>query len=151
MRTRTWTWFSVTIAAGVVLLGLELATGRQVGAQQPAPTPTPVVLAALGPWQIVDPSFTALPGAKAYWGVLNRAAFRIEVPDNWNGDLVMYAHGYPGEGPQLTVSPSYNRAHFIAQGFAWAASSCSANGYDPDVCVTDTLALRDYFIHHWGQ
>src|SRR5689334_832117 len=26
-------------------------------------------------------------------GVLNGAAYRVEVPANWNGKLVMYAHG----------------------------------------------------------
>ncbi len=134
----------------LVVGAAALARGTPAGLAQPAPTPPPVI-APLGAWNIADPSFAALPGAQAYWGVLDRAAYRIEVPDAWNGDLVMFAHGYQGEGQLLTVVPSPNRAHYIANGFAWAASSCSANGYAPDICMDDTLALRAYFIQHWGQ
>jgi hypothetical protein len=42
------------------------------------------------PRYFVDESrlaFTALPGATAYFGVHTNAGYRIEVPDNWNGDL----------------------------------------------------------------
>ena len=34
--------------------------------------------------------FITLPGASAHFGVLEEAGYRIEVPDNWNGDLVMW-------------------------------------------------------------
>ena len=27
-------------------------------------------------------------------GEINGAKFRIDIPDNWNGGLVMYCHGY---------------------------------------------------------
>src|ERR1700733_8740129 len=27
-------------------------------------------------------------------GVINGAAFRIDIPENWNGGLVVYCHGY---------------------------------------------------------
>ena len=51
----------------------------------------------------VDPAslpFPALAGTSTsrYWGITNGAGWRIEVPDNWNGDLVLYAHGYAGTG-----------------------------------------------------
>ena len=44
--------------------------------------------------------FAALAGTSTtrYWGISNGAGWRIEVPDNWNGDLVLYAHGYAGDG-----------------------------------------------------
>ena len=49
--------------------------------------------------------FTALPGTTTTrtWGELDGAGYRIEVPANWNGDLVMWAHGYRGTGAELTV------------------------------------------------
>ena len=47
--------------------------------------------------------FEALPGATALWGVHKGAGYQIEVPDDWNGDLVMYAHGFRGNGTELTV------------------------------------------------
>ena len=74
-------------------------------------------------------------------GVLNGAAYRIEVPANWNGRLVMYAHGYAGEGNTLGVSNPSIRRHLIQNGYAWAASSYSKNFYDVRVGVEDTNAL----------
>lgn len=38
-------------------------------------------------------------------GEIAGAAWIAQVPENWNGDLVIYAHGYRGEGTALTVDP----------------------------------------------
>lgn len=43
--------------------------------------------------------FDAYPGFEdttRLWGVHAGAGYRIEVPANWNGDLVMWAHGLGG-------------------------------------------------------
>ena len=85
--------------------------------------------------------FTALPGATAYWGVHTGAGYRAEVPDNWNGTLVMWAHGFRGAGLELTVDNHPLRALLIPLGFAWAASSYSRNDYDVTSGVQDTQAL----------
>lgn len=93
-----------------------------------------------------NPAFTALAGATAYYGVADSgAAWRIEVPDNWNGDLVLYAHGYAGTGNTLTVQNPSLRAHLIANGYAWAASSYQANGYVPGTGAEDTYDLINIF------
>jgi hypothetical protein len=76
-----------------------------------------------------------------YAGVLGGAAYRIEVPANWNGKLVMYAHGYAGTGAALNVSNPSIRRHLIQQGYAWAASSYSKNYYDVRAGVEDTNKL----------
>lgn len=79
-------------------------------------------------------------------GVLNGAGYRIEVPKNWNGKLVMYAHGYAGTGNELVVTtPSTLRAYLVANGYAWAASSYTKNYYDVRVGVEDTNALANEF------
>jgi fermentation-respiration switch protein FrsA (DUF1100 family) len=82
-----------------------------------------------------------------YQSVFEHAAFDIEVPPNWNGDLVMYAHGYRGQGTVLTVDPPPFglRAKLIAQGFAWAASSYYDNGYDVQAGVLSTHDLAQHF------
>ncbi|KQP45152.1 alpha/beta hydrolase [Pseudorhodoferax sp. Leaf274] len=88
--------------------------------------------------------FAALAGAPEtdrWWGVLGGAGYRVEVPKNWNGMLVMYAHGYGGTGPTVTVSDAPIRAHLVAKGYAWAASSFSKNYYDVRAGVEDTNAL----------
>ena len=89
--------------------------------------------------------FEALPGATAYWGVHTGAGYRIEVPDNWNGDLVMWAHGFRGTGLELTVTNHPLRNLLIPLGYAWAASSYSRNAYDVTTGVQDTHALVKRF------
>ena len=89
---------------------------------------------------------TADTDATSRWsGVLNGASYRIEVPVNWNGKLVMYAHGYAGTGAGLSVSNPSIRRHLITNGYAWAASSYSKNYYDVRVGIEDTNALAQEF------
>ncbi len=85
---------------------------------------------------VVDVSTTS-----RWAGVLNGAAYQVEVPANWNGKLVMYAHGYAGTGNTLFVLQPLIRRYLIQNGYAWAASSYSKNYYDVRVGVEDTNAL----------
>lgn len=100
--------------------------------------PTATTFAAMAPasGDVVDMSTTS-----RWAGTLDGAAYLVEVPANWNGKLVMYAHGYAGTGTTLNVGPPSIRRHLIQQGYAWAASSYSANFYDVRAGVEDTNAL----------
>ncbi|MGN6246532.1 MAG: esterase [Motilibacteraceae bacterium] len=71
------------------------------------------------------------------------SVYRIEVPKHWNGQLVLWEHGYRGTDPTLYVDdPDYGlREHYVEQGYAWAASSYSANGYDIPAAVSSTHRL----------
>jgi pimeloyl-ACP methyl ester carboxylesterase len=89
--------------------------------------------------------FEALPGATAYWGVHTGAGYRIEVPEAWNGDLVVWAHGFAGTGEELLVQDHPLRPFLIANGYAWAASSYRRNDYDVANGVQDTHALTKFF------
>lgn len=86
-------------------------------------------------------ALASYPDTHRWWGELGGAGYRVEVPKNWNGMLVMYAHGYAGTGPALNVSNPRIREHLVAQGYAWAASSYSANYYDVRAGVEDTNRL----------
>jgi fermentation-respiration switch protein FrsA (DUF1100 family) len=99
---------------------------------------TATTFAAMAPaaGDVVDMSTTS-----RWAGVLGGASYRIEVPADWNGKLVMYAHGYAGTGEQLGVSNPSIRRHLIQNGYAWAASSYSKNYYDVRAGVEDTNAL----------
>jgi acetyl esterase/lipase len=89
-----------------------------------------------------DPSDVTPMNTTSRWaGVLNGSAYQVEVPPNWNGKLVMYAHGYAGEGLELGVGAPSIRRYLIQNGYAWAASSYSKNNYDVRVGVEDTNAL----------
>jgi len=105
------------------------------------------------PWFVVEEAlpFTGIQGATAMWGVHAGAGYRIEVPRNWNGHLVLYAHGYRGTVPQLTVSNPPIRAHLITEGYAWAASSYRANGYVPGIGALDTHRLLEKFTDLVGE
>ncbi len=82
------------------------------------------------------------PEADQWYGVRpNGAGYRVEVPDDWNGMLVMYAHGYRGEGSELSVSDPAIRGWLLEHGYAWAASSYSTNYYDVRTGVEDTNEL----------
>lgn len=86
--------------------------------------------------------FTALDSATAWSGVRpNGAGYRVEVPDSWNGILVMYAHGYRGQVLNLTITNPSIRQHLIDNGYAWAASTYSKNWYDVRAGVEDTNEL----------
>src|SRR5690606_12496878 len=88
-------------------------------------------------WALGD----AHAATRRWHGVLNGAGYRVEVPENWHGMLVMYAHGYRGEVPDLTVDNPPMRQYLLDNGYAWAASSYSSNFYDVRTGVEDTNAL----------
>src|SRR5262247_4339785 len=119
------------------VLSLLLLSLAALVASRPAPAAAP-------PAWFVDETklpFTPLPGATAYWGVQGGAGFRAEVPANWNGSLVIWAHGFRGAGLELTVDNHPLRALLIPLGFAWAASSYSRNDYDVASGVQSTNQL----------
>ncbi|MEX0782965.1 MAG: hypothetical protein WD557_09965 [Dehalococcoidia bacterium] len=133
-------------------LASEIAGTSTTTAPTQAATPTPGPPRTLGTSAGVTttaraPDFEALPGATAYFGPLGDAVYRMEVPDDWNGELVLWAHGYRGPGTEVYVDnlPGALRRAVIEGGFAWAASSYSENGYTPGIGADDTLALKDHF------
>src|SRR5882724_11734425 len=78
------------------------------------------VLAGPPPAYFVDESklpFVALPGTSTtrYWGVHGGAGYRIEVPDVWNGELVLYAHGFRGDNELFDYFLDFN---LVAQALA---------------------------------
>ena len=78
-----------------------------------------------------DPSFEALPGARADFGRLGGSIYQIELPDRWNGGLVLFMHGYGELAPTAEVSPPGFRRYLIGQGYAWGASSFSSTSLIP--------------------
>lgn len=104
------------------------------------PTATTFAAMAPAPGDVTDMSTTS-----RWAGVLAGANYRVEVPANWNGKLVMYAHGYAGTGVTLSVSNPSIRRYLIQNGYAWAASSYSKNYYDVRAGVEDTNALAMEF------
>ncbi len=90
------------------------------------------------------------PGCKE--GTLEQQVILICLPPNWNGQLVVYAHGYvPIQEAlvlpidELTVDGQFLPALLLAQGYAFATSSYSKNGYAIAQAGDDLNALVHYF------
>jgi pimeloyl-ACP methyl ester carboxylesterase len=137
-----------SIAAAVLAGALALAAAYRPRAEVGKPGVTPVPCPQQE-WRLGDAAFDALPGAKAFFGKYAGGLYRVEIPDNWNGDLVLFAHGFvasTGEnGAMLRVGTHRFREHVVKQGFAWAASSYRCNGYVPGQGLVDTMLLSDLF------
>jgi len=107
------------------------------------------VTAALG---LAVPAATAAPATLT--GELNGAPYTIVVPDNWNGTLVVHAHGYrdradhPGEVDDRSAPATPNAALepvLLAQGYALAGSAYKTNGWAVQDGIADTRALVSHF------
>lgn len=95
---------------------------------------------------IVWVSFAAWGAPAVELGEINGAAYRIDVPENWNGELVIYCHGYAGQpGKFKNEAPNALMRGFLEKGYAMAQSGYSAGGWAVAEAVTDTESLRRYF------
>jgi pimeloyl-ACP methyl ester carboxylesterase len=100
-------------------------------------------------WRYSDPTFESYNGTKVHFGRYPGGLFRIEVPQNWNGELVLDAHLFVSVsgvgGDELRVGTPAIRQHLIKSGFAWATSSYRCNGYVSGVGLQDTAGLMNVF------
>jgi len=137
--------------AAIVAIVAVTSMSRPSALGRPGITPIPCPDQA---WAFGDATFEALPAAKAFFGKYDGGLYRIEIPDNWNGELALYAHGFVSNagtnGSMLRVGNSPIREHLIKNGFAWAASSYRCNGYVPGQGLLDTMALTDLFTKFNG-
>jgi len=87
------------------------------------------------------------------------ALYRICMPETWNGDLVLYAHGYVGfNGPvripedQLVLPDGTSVPDLVnSLGFAFATTSYSTNGLAVLQGIDDLLDLVDIFRDTHGR
>jgi pimeloyl-ACP methyl ester carboxylesterase len=94
----------------------------------------------------------AFAATKTELGEINGAPFRIDVPDQWNGGLVLYCHGYAEAPVQYDRSaPSDIEQVFLDAGFAVAQSGYSATGWAIAEAVPDTQELARYFADKYRK
>ncbi len=126
--------------AGITPVNAATHGDPTVSTDQPLP-PYTIVNPPLAPALVNGQPTTVTQGVHAH------AAFIIEVPPVWNGELVMWAHGFRGQGTVLFVDPPAFglRQRLLDQGYAWAASSYAGNGYDIRTGVLTTKDLADHF------
>jgi hypothetical protein len=98
------------------------------------------------------PHATAQP-ASVETGTLAGAAYRIDIPANWNHGLVVYFHGYavtpvplPARDP---LAPQLRQ--FLDRGYAVAQSAYSATGWAVEQALADGELLRVHFGERHGK
>lgn len=79
------------------------------------------------------------------------ALYALDKPADWNGDLVLYMHGYTTPGlPVALPDNGAVRDRLLAAGFAVATSSYSENGYAVPEAMRQTHQLRGLFVSRVG-
>ncbi|MGN7099460.1 hypothetical protein [Brevundimonas diminuta] len=136
--------FSMLAAAAAVTL-----TGAPFAAAQDAPAAS-----SPAPALAVCPDF--LPQQARCWS--GRAAkggyYWIAVPENWNGSLIVHAHGGPRTGAPRADDPLEDLERFsmtVKEGFAWAGSTYRRGGYGVRMAAEDTDDLRQIFWDAFGR
>lgn len=87
-------------------------------------------------------------------GSIDGAAFKIEIPANWNGSLVLYSHGYvvPGSNnPPRDVGDPLTGAYLLNHGYALAGSAYKTTGWAVEDALVDQIALLNYFDATYGK
>jgi pimeloyl-ACP methyl ester carboxylesterase len=85
-------------------------------------------------------------------GQTGGAAYRIDIPANWNHRLVVYYHGY-SEKPVTyhgTARNSFEEV-FLSRGFAIIQSGYSVTGFALERAMPETELLREHFVAKYGQ
>lgn len=91
------------------------------------------------------------PGTHA--GTLQGAPCRIDIPADWNGDLVMLMHGYQPTGtPRSTPMKPAGATHvFLKQGYAVAQSNYASQGWAVGDAIVDNERLRQHFVRAFDR
>jgi len=85
-------------------------------------------------------------------GELDGVPYRIQVPVNWNGTLLVYAHGYnEGATPPLLAPHPEDVTALLSQGFALAASRFAGSGWNVKEGMQATVALTAAFRDMAGR
>ena len=74
------------------------------------------------------------------------SAYRIDVPANWNGTLVLYSHGYAQPSRPFELAAIFDRAGIEAvetRGYAVAASAYPYQGWAVQAALFDQMQLLD--------
>ena len=126
-------------AAALTLL-LLLAGGTRVASRAQSKRP-------------VDPDVVHSAEGTTEVGVLNGAAYRIDIPSDWNGSLVVYYHGYAEHGASFHIAEHLHPdlQSLTERRYAVAQSAYSEGGWAVQQAYPETEALRHYFDHNYGH
>ena len=103
---------------------------------------------------VASPGTAASAAPTVATGTLdNGAAWRAEVPADWNGKVVLFAHGFrPGPAnPAWDAGFDPTAQELIRRGYAVASSSYAATGWALETAVQDQLDTLAAFEQRFGE
>jgi hypothetical protein len=99
-------------------------------------------------------STSASTGPRVLTGSIGGAAYKIEVPAQWNGTLLLYSHYYLAPGspnPAVDARDPVLSAWLLAHGYALAGSAyLNGTGFAVAPALHDQMALLDFFAKRVG-
>lgn len=101
----------------------------------------------------VKPEILRSPAGLTEVGLLDGAAYRIDVPPEWNHSLVVYYHGYSENPAGFHIAEKVNAQlqPFLNRHYAIAQSGYSQAGWALQQGYPETESLRKYFVKAYGQ
>lgn len=99
----------------------------------------------LGTTMALSQVATLVPLPADLQGEINGVPYRIRVPANWNGTLLVYAHGYTGSNPPALALLPADVNTLVSRGFALAASRFGGTGWNVKEGMQNTAALTAAF------
>jgi len=111
------------------------------------------VLAATLHAQEPKPQSTTNANGTVEVGIISGAAYRIDIPANWNHDLVVFYHGYSESLYLYTLNAPLNAQvrPFFDRSYAVIQHGYSEPGWALEKAAPETEALRLYFISKFGK
>ena len=81
------------------------------------------------------------------------AEYRIDIPRQWNGSLIVWYHGYAEHGTtfHITERVGPDLQNFLERHYAIAQSAYSEPGWALQQAYPETEALRRYFDRRYGH
>ena len=107
---------------------------------------------ALAAFSVCDAADVAKPPITDI-GKHDGVAYRIDIPANWNRELVMFYHGYAVDAVKFpTVEPiSPMFTPLLQRGYAVAQSTYAQTGWAVEQAYADTEKLREHFVAKYGK
>ncbi len=107
---------------------------------------------------LVRPAPGGAQGLKTDTPTIKGAHGLILIPQNWNGSLFIYAHGYSAD-ERLLQPPDPNKLPLLLaatilptlSGYASATSTFRSVGWDVEDAIKDVENLRRYFVKKYGK
>lgn len=99
------------------------------------------------------PAVLKTPFGTTEIGVLSGAAYRIDIPNDWNHSLIVYYHGYATQGVTFHIAerPGPRQIPLLDRHYAIAQSAYSQPGWALPQAYPETEQLRRYFTKAYGQ